>query len=152
MGFMVTPNYSWRLATTLTGLEMGYLICIGLPIPIIPGFQDWSVTVPTGTGGAARQGYTQFSLAWRALNRAQAEVLRDLIEAAETLGGGNGRGTLYATIPRANPKTGQYMIDVSGRVAMPAWASIRDSNGTGYENILLPFNNVTIERTVSTAV
>lgn len=145
----MTQNHyhHYRLSLTLSGLERGAnFFILGLPPPTLPTYADHSARFAAGSGGESRQGYENLSLLWNSLSASQAATLRRIIEAAELIGG-QGNGTLYLTLPRANAGAG--WIDVSGVALMPEWQP-EGGEAQGYANVLLRLNAVTVEADPST--
>lgn len=141
-------HHRYRLALTLAGLATGAnFFILGLPPPILPDYKDHSARFPAGRGGESRQGFDNLSLLWNRLSASQAATLERYIRAAEVIGG-QGNGTLYLTLPKANAG-GLVWIDVSGVALMPEWTP-EGSEAGAYGNVLLRLNAVVVEAEPST--
>lgn len=141
----------YRIASTLAGLETGYFLALGLPMPDLPLFADFSTRRPQSTGGQARHGYDRASLFWNYLDSQQAYIIRALIDILETANG-VGNATVYLTLPRTDgTKPGIGWIDVSGLAIMPEWTPVQRGHGVLYENVTLNLNDCTVEADPSTA-
>lgn len=142
----------YRIATTQAGLETGYFVGYGLPMPELPFFQPFTTRRPQSTGGQARQGYKYCTLLWSRLDARQANIIDGLIAAAEVTGG-SGNGTIYLTLPMVDASAGGVnWVDVSGVAVMPAWETENQSHGVTYTNVTLRLNNVVILAEPSSAV
>jgi hypothetical protein len=141
-------DHRYRLSLSEAGLSTGSnFFILQLPRPDLVTYADHAARFPAGRGGESRQGFESVSLLWNRLSASQAATLRRFIEAAEATGG-QGNGTLYLTLPKANAG-GQYWIDVSGVALMPEWTP-EGSEAQGYANVLLRLNAVTVENEPST--
>jgi hypothetical protein len=141
-------DHRYRLATTEAGLAKGAnFFILRLPRPDLVTYADHATRFPAGRGGESRQGFESVSVLWNRLSASQAATLRRIIEAAEVTGG-QGNGTLYLTLPKANAG-GEYWIDVSGIALMPEWTP-EGGEAQGYVNVLLRLNAVTVENDPST--
>lgn len=141
-------HHRYRLALTLAGLATGAnFFILQLPRPDLVTYADHSARFPAGRGGESRQGFDNLSILWNRLSASQAATVERYIRAAEVIGG-QGNGTLYLTLPKANAG-GTVWIDVSGVALMPEWTP-EGSEAGAYGNVLLRLNAVTVEAEPST--
>ena len=133
----------YRIGGSEAGLT--YLLALHLPPPDLVTFTPFATRKAASQGGQSRQGYKSCSILWDRLDSLQANTLYELIATAETTGG-EGNGTLWLTLPRADASApGQNWVDVSGICTLPSFESESQSNGRTYINVVLSLNNVTVE-------
>ena len=140
-------NVWFRLALSLNGLNQGAnFYILGIPVPDDTQFQENSVRRPSGIGGETRLGYSVLTWTWTTLLAESALAIREVIEAAEAIGG-KGNGTVYFTSVRGDAKSGEVLwIDGHGIARMPEWTSGEGALGRSYANVQFIINNVTIDR------
>ena len=132
----------WRIATTEAGLASGYFFAMGLEVPTNAPYHDYSTRVGQSTGGQARHGYKNVRCYWERLDRREARMLREAVQAGLDL-----TGTIFLTIDRANGSGDTFdWIDVSGKPHMPDFDPSRFGGATNimHENVELFVNNLTI--------
>lgn len=140
----------YRIATSSAGLATGNFVVWGLPTPDASPFRDHTTRSQQGGGGEGRHGHNNAEILWNRLTAELAKVIQDLIETAEVTGG-QGNGTLHATLPKGLAKSdGASWIDISGVAIMPQWEPTRRLDGLAYDNVILRLNDCTVEADPST--
>lgn len=142
----------FRMAATSAALPESMFFRKGLPVPKLARYQGYSVRKAQSLGGMARQGHAFTVMLWERLDGNQAAVIVQMIEAAESTGGGVGRGVIYQTLPKTSGGASGVWIDVHGYAIMPEFVPDPDSDGKSFSNVELRLNNVTIDNEPSTVM
>lgn len=132
----------WRIATTEAGLASGYLFALGISPPTNAPYRPYSVRVGRSTGGQARHGYKNVRMFWANLDRVEARILKEIVEAGIAL-----TGEIYLTVDRADGDSDTFdWIDVRGKPHTPDFDPSRFAGASDivHENIELFTNNLTI--------
>lgn len=132
-------NLFWRISTTSTLTRRNFFL-LGLPPPQTPVFETYSQLFPQSQGGQSRQGYTNATLLFEALDRYQAFVLNQIVETVLTAG-----TELYMTIDYTD---GTYLpgtfADVRGTPAPLVLTPAANTQGIVYQNVELRLTNISI--------